>query len=162
MVGIESVEPTLTCEVFDYKFHKWNIPVLQEPKRKHPAQFTIILGLNIWFIILIVDILPFFTLFPYIWLSSGFCNNSWWKSETDLSKVHNIILHVYDKFSYQLMILFNSLNHLTKLKARLVSETSGGKGASKEFSNANRFFSNNFATLVRSPRLYIPFSWTVT
>jgi len=121
-----------------------------------------IFGLNIWFIILLFDIMPFIPLFPYIWHSSGFCNNSWWKSEIDPSKVHHIILHVYDKFHCQLMMVFNPLNHLTELKARLVSETCGSKRASKEFNHANRFLSNNFSTLVRFPKLYISFSWAVT
>jgi len=121
-----------------------------------------IFGLNIWFIILLFDIMPFIPLFPYIWHSSVFCNNSWRKSGIDPSKVHHIILHVYDKFHFQLMMVFNPLNHLTKLKARLVSETCGSKRASKEFNHANRFVSNNFSTLVRSPRLYISFPWAVT
>ena len=56
------------------------------------------------------------------------------------------------------MMVRNPLNHITKLKERLVSETSGSKGARKEFNHANRFFSDNFSTLMRSPRLCISFS----
>ena len=77
VVGIKSGEPTLTCEVFDDEFHKWNIPVLQELERKHPAQFTMIFGLDIWFIMLFADILPFVPPFPYLSHSSCFCNNGW-------------------------------------------------------------------------------------
>ena len=64
MLGIEFREPTLTCEIFDDKFHKWNIPVLQELERKHPAKFAMIFGLNIWFIMLLADILPLFHFSP--------------------------------------------------------------------------------------------------
>jgi len=77
MVGIKSGEPTLTCEIFDDKLHEWDIPVLQELERKHPAKFTMIFGLDIWFIMLLANILPFVPPFPYIWHSSSFCNNSW-------------------------------------------------------------------------------------
>jgi len=64
MIGIKSREPTLTCEVFDDKFHEWNIPVLQELERKHPAKLTMIFGLDIWFIMLLADIQPFVPLSP--------------------------------------------------------------------------------------------------
>lgn len=64
MIGIESGEPTLTCEIFDDEFHKWNIPVLQELERKYPAQFTMIFGLNIWFIMLFANIMSFVPPFP--------------------------------------------------------------------------------------------------
>jgi len=77
VVGIKSGEPTLTCKVFDDKLHEWNIPVLQEFERKHLAKFSMVFGLDISLIMLLTNILPFVPLFPYIWHSCSFCNDSW-------------------------------------------------------------------------------------
>lgn len=77
VVGIKSGEPTLTCKVFNDKFREWNIPVLQEFQRKHPAEFSMVLGLDIRLIMLLTNILPSVPLFRYFWNSCGFCNDSW-------------------------------------------------------------------------------------
>ena len=150
VIGIQARKSALAAEIFNYEFHQGRICVLQIPERKNSIGMSLKTSLDVRLIMLSVKQLPFISLLTSIWNASCLRNSLGCQGECHTCQSDLTIMKMEHKKSSQLMVMPDSLYHLTKLVTRLILEACDSKRKIQQLGKWSRLLSYMFTTLVRS------------
>ena len=120
VVSIQARKSALIAEIFNYEFHQGCICVLKVPEREKSTNRPLKNSLDVRLIMISVNKLPLIPLLTYIWNTGHLSNSLRCQGECHTCQSDLTIMKMEHKQSCQLMMVLDSLCHLTKLITRLV------------------------------------------